>query len=248
MMKKIKSLIINQLEKWQIVRGSIHKSDTAGILFKAWGHVFTSHVQGDYVEFGVYQGDSLIKSYKEYTKFKKWLKGQMTSNERWRREVAANYIDKDGKTKFHALDTFKGMPENNEGVFTFKEGTFLSDIEKVKKLCRKEGLIDEDIIFYKGLFDDTAAQLSKNLKGGKISILNVDCDLYISAKSALKISMPYLDIGSIILFDDYNAYAASNTEGERKAFKEFQLESEFIWEPWQAYHFSGQAFLCVDRK
>jgi len=246
MFKRLKSLVIDELEKREIIIGSIHRSDRAGMLYKAWGHVFTSHLQGDYVEFGVYRGDSLIKSYKEYTKFKKWLKGQMTSDEKWRREIASHYIDE--KVKFHALDTFAGMPANDEGNITFKEGVFLSDIEKVKGLCRKEGLEDSDVIFYEGLFSDTAAKLNENLKGRKISILNIDCDLYISTKTALEVSMPYLSLGSVILFDDYNTYGASNTKGERKAFREFQLESELIWEPWQAYHFSGQAFLCVDRK
>ena len=246
MIQKIKSIILNWLDKSQIVRGSIHKSDRSGILYKAWGHVFTNHLSGDYVEFGVYQGDSLVKSHKEYTKFKSWIKGQMTSDELWRREVATHYIEEN--VKFHALDTFSGMPENDEANITFKEGTFLSDVEKVKEFCRKAGLKGDDLILYKGLFEDTVAQLSENLKGRKISILNIDSDLYSSAKTALEVSMPYLGLGSIILFDDYNTYAASNTEGERKAFKEFQIESEFIWESWQAYHFSGQAFLCVDRK
>jgi len=247
MFKKIKSLVINVFEKMNIVRGPINKSDRAGMLYKAWGYVFTNQLSGDYVEFGVYQGNSLITSYQEHAKFKKWLNGQMISDEDWRRESASNFIEH--KVKFHALDSFKGMPSNNEENVTFKKGSFISDVEKVKDSCRKVGLKEDDnFIIYEGFFTDTSPLLIKNLKGRKISILNIDSDIYLSAKNALEVSAPFLDIGSIILFDDYNCFAASNNEGERKAFKEFQLESDLIWESWMQYHFVGQAFLCVDRK
>ena len=32
------------------------------MLHKCWGHIFSNHLLGDYVEFGVYKGDTLIQS------------------------------------------------------------------------------------------------------------------------------------------------------------------------------------------
>jgi O-methyltransferase len=246
MFQKIKSIVSRELEKRNFLRDDVHKSDREGILYKAWGHVFTSQIPGDYVEFGVYRGDSLAKSYKKYVQFQNWLKGQLTTPEKWRHEVANNFIKH--KAKFHGLDTFAGMPDNDEENVTYKGGTFTTDIVDVEKFCNEAGLKGEELILYKGLFEETSDQLRENLQGRKISILNVDCDLYVSAKTALEVAKPFLSLGSIILFDDYNAYSASNREGERKAFKEFQAESNLVWEPWQAYHFVGQSFICVDEK
>jgi hypothetical protein len=39
-----------------VLGGELNKNDRAGALHRAWGHIFTNHIQGDYVEFGVYQG------------------------------------------------------------------------------------------------------------------------------------------------------------------------------------------------
>jgi len=247
MENKFKKFISEEIYKKEFAKGKIHFSDRDGMLYKAWGHVFSSHLVGDYVEFGVYRGDSLVKSFRNYELFRQWLEEQQSSSEIWRREVAKNYIAE--KHYFHGLDTFEGMPCNEEENATFQEGTFLADFHKVENYCNENNLITNSQLFlYKGLFKQTACELQKNLIGRKICILNIDSDLYESAKDALEIAAPYLDIGSVLMFDDYNAFSANNEKGERRAFKEFQCKNKLLWESWQAYHFSGQSFLCVGKK
>lgn len=243
LLNRVKRLITEEIDRRGFVRGHVNKSDRQGMLHKAWGYVFTNHIHGDYVEFGVYKGDSLANSFNNYMKFKDWLDGQMTSSEKWRGEVAKAYIDH--KVTFHGLDTFEGMPSNDEHNVTFAEGTFQTSLSEVMKKCSDIGLKKPALKLYKGLFDDSRDQFSKNLEGKKISILNVDCDLYVSAKSALEMAEPYLQVGSVILFDDYNTFNADQTKGERKAFQEFANNSKFIFEPWDSYHFVGQSFLCI---
>jgi len=108
----IKKIIRDLFEKHGFVGGVINKNDRAGALHRAWGHVFTNHLKGDYLEFGVYKGDSFIESYKQYQGFRRWLKGQLNSSEAWRREVAGNFIG--FEATFHGMDTFGGMPKNSE--------------------------------------------------------------------------------------------------------------------------------------
>jgi hypothetical protein len=246
-MLDIKKIIREEIYKKQFAKGKIHFSDRDGMLYKAWGHVFTNHLVGDYVEFGVYNGDSLVKSFRNYVLFRQWLEEQQSSNEAWRREVAKNYIAE--KSYFHGLDTFEGIPSNQEENATFQKGTFLAKISEVENHCNENNLrINDQLFLYKGLFSQTACELKKNLVGRKICILNIDSDLYESAKDALKTAAPYLDIGSVLMFDDYNAFSANNEKGERRAFREFQCNNKLLWESWQAYHFSGQSFLCVGKK
>ena len=79
-----------------------------------------------------------------------------------------------------------------------------------------------------------------------MAIVNIDGDLYESAKDALDIVKDHIQVGTVLLFDDYNAYNADNRKGERRAFIEFQDQTKSKFEKWFTYHYSGQAFLCVE--
>ncbi len=134
-----------------VLGGDLNKNDRAGALHRAWGHIFTNHIYGDYVEFGVYQG----------------------------------------------------------------------------------------------MFSETAPSLSERLSS-KIAIINIDCDIYGSTVDALTAIRDRLQLGCVLMFDDYNAYCADNSQGERRAFHEFSTSTHFKFEPWFTYQYSGQAFLCVE--
>ena len=148
MMKKI---LRNLLNKYKFVRGDINQNTRIGILHKCWGHVFSNHLFGDYVEFGVYQGDSFIESIKQFEQFKKWLEDQKSSSEKWRVDVALKSPLNEG-VYFHGLDTFDGMPENNEKNFIYHEKSFLSSYEKV--LDRIHKIKFKNFYLYKGKFND----------------------------------------------------------------------------------------------
>ena len=175
--------------------------------------------------------------------FKDWLKGPLTSSEEWRREVASKYIKHE--TKFHGCDTFGGMPKNNEENASFAEGTFMTDYKLVYDKCLASGMNNKSFQLYKGLFSDTAGELQKNISA-KAAIINVDSDIYESAKDALNIMKDRIQVGTVLLFDDCNAYNADNRKGERKAFREFQEQTNLKFEKWFTYQYAGQSFLCVE--
>lgn len=175
------------------------------------------------------------------------VNGQLDSKESWRRSVAESYIDH--QPLFHALDTFSGMPDNDERNITFSSGTFYATQDEVKTSCAKKGLNEETgLRFYRGLFYDTADKLRENMTGRKAAIINIDCDLYCSAKESLEISEEFIQVGTVLLFDDYDCFNANNNKGERKAFAEFSSQSRFQFEPWHPYKYAGQSFLCVDEQ
>jgi O-methyltransferase len=239
----IKKLILKLFEKSNVVRGPLNLNDRQGALHRAWGHVFSNHLAGDYVEFGVYQGDSFIKAHKEYMNFYKWLKDQTNSSEEWRRIVADKFISK--KVNFHGLDTFAGMPDNEEDNPTFGAGTFISDFDEVHNKCVQAGM--HSFFLYKGLFKESHNELKSKISK-QVAIVNIDGDIYESAKDSFEMIEPYLQVGTVLLLDDYNAFNADNTRGERKAMAEFSLRSDFVFEKWFSYHYVGQAFLCVGKK
>jgi len=226
-----------------VLGGDLNKNDRAGALHRAWGHVFTNHIHGDYLEFGVYQGTSFIESYKQKKKFDEWLQGQLASPEEWRRTVAQRYSSH--KTHFHGLDTFEGMPENAEGNASFAQGTYVARLAAVREQCLRSGMPSSSFTLYPGLFNETVSSLAQSVST-KVAIVNIDCDIYGSAVDALAAIGNRLQVGCVLLFDDYNAYSADNRKGERLAFREFCDSVPFKFEPWFAYQYSGQSFLCVE--
>lgn len=104
----------------------------------------------------------------------------------------------------------------------------------------------ETFSLYEGLFSDTAHDLAQRLSP-KIAIANIDCDIYGSAVDALEAIRDRMQLGCVLMFDDYNAYCADNKQGERRAFHEFCNAAPFKFEPWFSYQYGGQAFLCVDQ-
>jgi len=226
-----------------VLGGDLNKNDRAGALHRAWGHIFTNHIYGDYVEFGVYQGSSFVESYNQYETFERWLQGQLASPEAWRRRVAQRYSGH--KVHFHGLDTFSGMPKNSEDNATFAEGTYVSSYVKVMEKCLGAGMPANSFSLYQGMFSETAPSLSERLSS-KIAIINIDCDIYGSTVDALTAIRDRLQLGCVLMFDDYNAYCADNSQGERRAFHEFSTSTHFKFEPWFTYQYAGQAFLCVE--
>lgn len=242
---KFLSIISKILKFSSFNRGPLHRNDRVGALHRAWGHVFTNHLVGDYFEFGVYQGTSFVSSIEQCRVFRAWLESQLNSKEVWRREVAKNYFN-NPPPKFFGLDTFEGMPLNDEGNMTFDAGTFVSDFDSVNSNVQKAAM-GFDFKLFKGLFMDSKKSFL-SVATRKAVIINIDGDLYQSAVDALNIVEERIQIGTVILFDDYNCYNANKNAGERRAFSEFREKSLYEFEEWFSYHYAGQAFLCVGEK
>ncbi len=244
MFKIFKIVISNILQRLSIVRSDINRNDKQGALARAWGHVYNNSIVGDYVEFGVYKGESVISSLKIRRDFNLWLKSQYQSDEKWRRDFARNSPLNDPQI-FHCLDTFEGMPFNDEGSISFMQGNFFTELSKVKAKIEKQNSEKINVKYYKGLFSETRIEFLKSIKNRNIAIVNIDCDLEESTRDALCSINQNISIGTILLFDDYNCFNADNSKGQRKAFSDFQDKSEFIFEKFFSYHFAGQSFLVV---
>ena len=233
------------IKKLNLIRGKIHQNDRSGGLYRAWGYIFSNHIEGDYVEFGVYKGESAVSAIESYSEFYNWLQLQQHDNESWRRELSkSSPLNK--KPFFHLLDTFEGMPKNDEKNFIFHEKSFLSSHEKVLDRIRKVNF--KNFFLYKSKFKESEKEILKNFKDRKISIANIDCDIYSSTVDSFKIIENFLQIGSVILLDDYNAFNADNLKGQRKALQEYKEKTKWIIEPFFSYMYSGQSFLVVGNK
>jgi len=139
-------------------------------------------IPGDFVEAGVWRGGCCILM---------------------RGILAANAIK---ERKVYAIDSFAGLPPPKPDLFPEDEGLNLHlypelavSLEEVKANFDRYGLLDEQVIFVKGLFQDTLAPLD----AGPFALIRLDGDLYESTYDALEALYPKLSPGGFIILDDY---------------------------------------------
>ncbi len=150
---------------------------------------------GDYLEFGVYQGNSM-----------------MAMQEAVRRAGLA-------RVRFFGFDSFAGLPSEAEWDGPWSEGEFRSDVELTRKRLTEGGVDWDRTELVKGFFSDTLTPELRERHGmEKASLIMVDADLYTSSRDALAFCEPLIRDAAVIFFDDWNSTDESG--GEKRAFRE----------------------------
>ncbi len=163
---------------------------------------------GDYLEFGVYQGNSM-----------------MAMQEASRRAGLE-------RVRFFGFDSFEGLPSEAEWDGPWSEGEFRSDIEFTRKRLTEGGVDWQRTELVKGFFSDTLTpELREQHRLEKASLIMIDADLYTSSRDALVFCEPLIQDTTAIFFDDWNSTDESG--GEKRAFRELleahpDLEAEEI--------------------
>lgn len=113
----------------------------------------------------------------------------------------------------YGFDTFTGLPEFwREG---FSKGAFDVSGEHLR--------FEDNCVLYKGLFDETLPTFLHDVKE-PARLIHVDCDLYSSTQSALRVLAPRIKSGTVLVFDEYFNYPGWQAH-EHKAFREFLDET-----------------------
>ena len=166
---------------------------------RAFAAAGASRLQGDYLEFGVYKGDSVITA---------------------SRLAHDNSL---GSMRFFAFDCFEGMPHSEDWL---QDGTYACSEEHFTRIITKAGVDMDRTVIVKGLFNDTLNDDTKEKhRLRKAAIVHIDCDLYSSTCEVLRFIENLIDDGTIIIFDDWHIYGPDKvfTVGEGKAFSEWPL-------------------------
>ena len=152
-------------------------------------------VRGDFVEMGCYKGDTslLLAEVLRGTEKKLWI-----------------------------YDSFEGLPEKkNEDKSVlgtlFKKGELAVTKREVKERFLRAGLPVP--VIKKGWFCD----LNEDDLPGKIAFAFLDGDFYESIKDSLKLVLPKMNRGGIIMIHDYTNPALP---GVKKAVDEFKITDE----------------------
>lgn len=187
-------------------------------------------LEGDYHEFGVFTGSSFVFAMRVYRRFR-YLGDQNVHFYGYDSFVGFGDVTEDDKHHFY---------ENN--LFTVNRDKILRHIDRRAKNVRY------DII--EGYFEDTLKGKScSNISARKVNIAFIDCDMKSPARDALEYIWEGLQIGSIIIFDDFFSYRGIEELGVTGAFAEFQAaHPELRFRDLFTYGALGKAFIVCDAR
>jgi len=158
-----------------------------------------SNIPGAIVECGVFKGASLAR----FAMFR-----ELIENTHSKKIIAFDTFGKFPKTKF--------SQDENELKLFFKEAgkESISKPQLMKVLNKKK--IEKNIELVKGDITKTVPQYLKSHPELRISLLNLDTDVYEPAVTILENLYPRIVKGGILILDDYGIFP-----GETKAAEEY---------------------------
>ncbi|MDP3921356.1 MAG: TylF/MycF/NovP-related O-methyltransferase [Candidatus Omnitrophota bacterium] len=181
---------------------------------------------GDYYEFGIFKG---------YTYW-------------WAQKVCGE-LGLEGPN-FYAFDSFKGLPELEDidkviGDGIFFKGQFSCSRKQVTRFLEKNGVDWTRTHLIEGFYEDSLTEeLREKYPFKRVAVALLDCDLHTSTIESMRWLAPYLEGGSIVLFDDWRAFSEESGAGQRSALKQFLSEIPSLsFEPLFEYEVHGQAFV-----
>jgi hypothetical protein len=151
--------------------------------------------------------------------------------------------------RFFLFDSFQGLPAlegGDRGSTQFAEGQYAFSQEQVRETLRAHGVNDPArVLLVPGFFEESLPRFDRaRLHGAPAVIVHVDVDLHASARTVLEWVTPHVVQGTVLLFDDWNAFSASWAHGERAAAREWlEAHPDLNLESYARYGWHGEAFL-----
>ena len=195
-------------------------------------------VEGDYVEFGVFDGTSLISAYESNKVSSK--KNGLTMN------------IEGPKRKFFGFDSFEEgfkIFDKRDEHPSWIDGNLGSSYKKTTKRIGKTLKADE-FTLVKGFVENTCKNVDPaKYSINKISLAFFDMDLGTPTLIGLEFIKTSLVVGSIISFDQYFAYKGSKEKGESYAFKEFrEKNTHLVFRKYKNWGIRGMCFILTEIK
>lgn len=183
------------------------------------------HLEGDYLEFGVFTGSSFTHSI------------------RCTRKLESIYPEI-SKSRFLGFDSFQGFGDiesDDEHPFYTDENFGTSFVSVQKRVNKVSGEYFCKLV--KGFFNDSLLPGPDHYDIRKIRIAFIDSDTYASSKDALSFISSAVQEGTYVVLDDFYSYRGSRKRGVARAFDEFLVESNVSVRKVFSYGMGGAVFV-----
>lgn len=216
---------------WQRIPGLvIHNLAKARTLKTIFWHLNVDGLHGDYLEFGVAQGNSMrAAEIAEKTSFSKQI-GVLRINR-----------------NLYGFDTFTQFisPVSSDIHPTWSGSKFTASLENVQRRFRRNSnifLIQVDaneLVLGEQVVPAPTYGVTR-----KAAILLFDMDLYAPTLAALKWSYQAMQPGTFLIFDEYFSFSGDSNKGEAKALTDFlRKHSEIQLREFCEYGAGGKVFV-----
>lgn len=156
---------------------------------------------GDYLEFGVYVGTSLLCMH------------------RASRALGFESL------RLYGFASFQGLPEvtATEAAGVWQPGWYRAEYSLAREHLTRNGIDWDRTTLVPGWFEETLVPgLAHELGIKKAGVIMIDCDIYSAALTALAFCSSLIRDRAVVFFDDWNPSGlAAKGLGERRAFEEF---------------------------
>lgn len=179
-------------------------------------------IEGYYFEFGSHEGNTMRMAWDAFHHLFGWT--------------------------FVAFDSFQGLPamESHDRSDIFRAGNLATSEQRFVQIVTGHGMPRQRLMTVAGFYDDTLTDdLRQRLLPKKAAVIYIDCDLYKSTVPVLRFIVPFLQKGTVIVFDDWNCYHGHPGFGERRAWAEFTATYPDL--RFESFVGTGEAhsFICV---
>ena len=179
------------------------------------GLLVINKIQGDYVEFGVYQGEMMYAAAK----------------------ILSPHIH-----KYIGIDTFAGLPEpqrEDTETFVFESEGFMAVPREVAETM----MSGFNTTLIEGDFRQEEVQERFRAEVSRISVVTIDCNWPSSVRAAVNLSCPFLQSGSILFIDDYFV-GTRQANFNDKILNEITEHSNLRFKEFMTYPPCGRAFIA----
>jgi O-methyltransferase len=226
------------IEEQQIVslRGCVYRA----ALFTA-----RNYVAGDYLEFGVWRGDSFIRAYHAINAHRPRETDtpprHPTHKLKFGRSTPEFELWCKTKPRFFAFDSFAGLPKSEETLIEehWVEGAYECSEEQFLANLADDGVNLSNVVTVPGFYDKTlSAETKQRLGLCRAAIVHIDCDLHESTTLALDFVTDLLSQGTILVFDDWFHHQGRTDMGEQRACREWLARNRDVEliEYWRDIH------------
>lgn len=176
-------------------------------------------VSNTFVKFGQEQRKSIFLSIARFQHINRPIPGyyfEFGCNEAHTMRMAWDSFHHLFDLTYVGFDSFEGLPEITEidRQDIWEKGKLAYPEEKFKDTVVAHGIPAEKLKIVAGFYDASLTKdLAEKLLPKKAAVIYIDCDLYVSTVSVLRWISPFLQVGTVIVFDDWNCFNADSNRG-----------------------------------
>jgi O-methyltransferase len=182
-----------------------------GASFIAW-----NQVEGDYLEFGVFEGASFAEAFRSVERQRRIVAREVARSPALEQWLAA-------KPRFFAFDSFAGVPDGEaDRQADYGVGAYACSESQFRANIAAKSVDMERVVTVPGVYDQSLVPAVKQLHQlRRAALIMIDCNLHESTMPVLDFITDLVGQGTVIIFHNWFRFKGDPRRGEQRACAEW---------------------------